>query len=238
MYNFFDNVCGALARVWKKQMDIPMPEFLREREQCGKTWETAAFPLTGWIAGTIITLPAVFIAWLFNIYAGTVVYALGAWTFMVFRDSGRSDGIIAEIFISKFPDGQNQWRAVIPVLLQVIKFALFSVVFLCGNCWHLAMITGGMFLMEAILTLDGGFAPPLLDDSENSRRRMWITAIILGIISIILCRMPALFGIAAFIVIWKIFQNRGEKVNTNFREISFAGAVTGWVLLLAGVLTV
>ena len=67
---------------------------------------------------------------------------------------------------------------------------------------------------------------------------MWITAIILGIISIILCRMPALFGIAAFIVIWKIFQNRGEKVNTDFREISFAGAVTGWVLLLAGVLTV
>jgi hypothetical protein len=238
MKEFLEDISGAFIRVWKKQMDISLPQKFTAFADRGSEYELLMFPLAGWLAGIVLLLPALLIQWLFNDFAGAFVFALCAWLFLTFRDSGRSDAIIAGIIAGKMPGEQIPWRIAVPVFMQIMKFALLMQIFYSGNLWHLPLMIGGMFLLEALLTLNGGFDPPLLDDSPAAVRNMWIITAILGIISLMICRMPAILGTAAFLLIWKIFQSRCDEDGTDLGQISVAGGITLWALLFAGLLSI
>lgn len=229
---------AALTRAWTKQMDIPLPERWSAAGRRGDVREAAAFPVLGWLCGAAAAVPAILTAMVFNRFAGAFVYALTAWILLTFRDSGRSDGMIAALGEEFMPGESLPWNVIVPVALMIGRFALLMLMFQSGNAWHLPLVCAGIFSMEALLTLDGGFQPPLLNDSREARARLWIAVAVLTLISFLLCRVPTALGAAAFAALWLNFQRRGERDGATLAQISLAGGVTGWVLLLAGLLAI
>ncbi len=239
MRKICNTVLTALTGAWKKQMDIPLPRVLRTTSGDAGSLECAAFPVLGWLCGAVAALPGVITGMVFTPFAGALLFALCAWLLLTFRDSGKSDATLAVIIADALPGEAIPWRITVPVLLMIIKFMLLSAIFLCGNAWHLPLVLGAAFTMEALLTLDGDFMPPLLNDEPDSRSNMWIATVTLLFISFLLCRLPSALSALAFALIWKIFQNRTEKNGgTTLAEISLAGGITTWISLIIGALVI
>ena len=239
MKKIFDSVSAALINAWKKQMDIPLPRFLDGFSGDPGNFECAAFPLLGWLCALAAVLPGIFVAAIFTPLAGALVFALCAWVLLTFRDSGKSDAMLANFIAGLLPGEAIPWRMVVPVMLIFIKFILLMAIFRYGNAWHLMLVTGAAFTMETVLTLNGNFLPPLLNDSPESRRNMWITASILLFISFLLCRLPSALTALAFALLWKVFQNRTvSNGGTTLAEVSFAGGITCWISLFIGALVI
>ncbi len=239
MKKIFDTTAAALLGAWKKQMDIPLPRFLRDVSGNPGNMECAAFPLLGWLCGAAAVIPGILTAAILSPVIGAFVYAICAWLLLTFRDSARSDGMIANALARTLPGDAIPWRIAVPVLLTIIKFLLLMAVFRCGNAWHLPLVIGAVFTVETVLTLDGNFLPPLLNDTPESRRNMWITAGILLFISFLFCRLPAALSALSFVIVWRIFQVRTiANGGTTLAEVSFAGGITGWLTLISGVLTI
>ena len=236
MKNLFESIANGLLYAWKKEMNIPLPGKLRERAVEYGDWGCAGFPLLGWLIGLVITLAGVIVQAVFNIYAGALVFAVLTWLLFLYRDSGQCDGAFSAFLTGKLP-GDNV-RNMMPVFLMIVRMAMLVLLFIHGKMWHLPMIIAGVFMLEALLTMNGTFMPPLLDDSPESRRNMWVTAVILAFISFAMCPLATALGIALFMVIWRISQGRSEHEGSDLHQITIAGGAAGWALLLAGVLAI
>ena len=235
MKNFFEKFLGALAAAWEKLIDFPLPGKLQNLVPSEKSteFELASFPLLGWLAGAVISGCAVLVSWIFNTYVGAFIFALLAWLFMTLRDSGRGDGAVTVLVASRLPEDSIPWRIVVPVAAEILKFALLMMIFCRGNAMILAVILGGAFAMEAILAADAEFDPPLLDNSSEAKNKLWIMLGVLGGISFIIDHFTTVVATLVFIVTWRQFAIRAEKNGLNVGQISFAGSVMSWILLIS-----
>ena len=91
--------------------------------------------------------------------AAALVFAVLAWLLFLFRDSGKSDGVFSAMLVSRLPQDNISLQTVIPVMLLLGRMVLLVVLYVRGQMWHLPMVIGAMFTLEAILTMDGDFIP-------------------------------------------------------------------------------
>ena len=57
MHDMLNNWLGAFCRAWERGLNFPLPEKLRKiAVKHGKIQESAAFVLTGWLAGIVIAV--------------------------------------------------------------------------------------------------------------------------------------------------------------------------------------
>ena len=61
---------------------------------------------------------------------------------------------------------------------------------------------------------------------------------ILTFISFALLPLATALSVAAFMVIWNLAQRSSRRYGTDLLQITMAGGVAGWVLLLAGVFAI
>ena len=239
MRNWFDLMWSALARAWDRQLDFPLPERMHRPAADGENpWELAALPVLGWLLGLVATLPGWLAERVFSPGAGALIFALVGFLALTFRDSGRSDGAVAAAVASALPGNELPWRLIVPVMLMIVRFALLLAVFSGGCRWQLPLVFAGIFAGETLLTLDGGFAPPLLPDAPGARRNFWIAAAAVTLISFLCGRLATALGAAAFVAVWQIFQRRAEREGTDLARIGLAGSLIGWVVLLAGLFAI
>ena len=240
MKEWFENLYCALTWAWERQIDLPLPERLRGMSDPdrGGAWRLAAFPLLGWLIGVIAAAPGCAAELLFNRFTGAVLFALAGFLVLTFRDSGRSDGVVSGMLADLLPGKDLPMRLIVPTLLMFVRFALLMLLFMQGNASQLPLTLAGIFAMETLLTLDGGFVPPLLEDDPAARRRFWIVVILVTLGSFLCGRLATALGAAGFAVAWRVFQRKSERDGTDLAQITLAGSITGWILLLAGLLSV
>lgn len=238
MKNLFELIINGLLYAWRKQMSIPLSKKLYQASLERGDWGCAGFPLLGWFSGLVIVFAGVVTEWIFNVYAGALVFSVLAWLLFLFRDSGRSDNVLAALIIGKLPKDNIQLHTAVPIILLLGRMALLVLLYVNGQAWHLPLVIGGVFTLEALLTVDGDFIPPLLDDTPEAKRNMGAVAVILTFISFALLPLVTALSVAAFMVIWNLAQRSSRRYGTDLLQITMAGGVAGWVLLLAGVFAI
>ncbi len=235
MKEFFENWFGAMILAWRKLVDFSLPGKLQKYvplESAG-VFEPAAFPLLGWLAGMLVAVCAFFVTWIFNRYTGAFVFALLGWLIMTLRDSGRGDGMVTGVISSWLPGDSVPWKIVIPVAAEILKFALLMLMFYRGCICGLALVLAGGFAVEAILAVTLELDPPLLDDTPEAKHKLWMMLGVLGGISFVICQFSTLAAVLVFIAVWRLFAVRAEKNILNVSQISFAGSVMSWILLIS-----
>lgn len=235
MKNLFEVIAGSLLYAWRKQMNIPLPRKLYKVSRGGGDWQCAGFPLLGWLLGLLIALAGALTELIFNVYAGALVFAILAWLLLFLRDSGKSDSLFAANIINRLPDSNVPMQTVVPVVLLLGRMILLVLLYVHGEMWHLPLVIGGIFTLEALLTIDGSFMPPLVDDSPESRRNMVSIAVILALVSFVFTPLATALGVTVFLVIRQVAQHKSDGEGSDLMQITLAGSGAGWALLLAGV---
>lgn len=238
MRSLFELLVNGMLYAWRKQMNIPLPSKLMDASGERGDWGCAAFPLLGWLLGMFITLAGLLVAWIFNVYAGAIVFAVLGWLLFLYRDSGRSDAVFGAFMTGKLPGDEIQWKITMPIILMAGRVALLMFLFFHGKMWHLPFVTGGVFTLEALLTMDGNFMPPLLDDTPESRRNMAAMALVMALVSFVLSPMSTAIGTAFFMIIWRLAQRKSDLNGTDLQQITLVGGGAGWGLLLAGIFAI
>jgi hypothetical protein len=125
-----------------------------------------------------------------------------------------------------------------PILTVILKLFLLAVLFFYGSPWFLGCVFAGGAAMEVYLAGMMEVSPPLIDSSEASRKRFWVTVVGIGIISFLISALAASCGALAFVLLWKYAGKLTEQRGITIHGIRGYGAICLWLMLLAGVLTI
>lgn len=239
MREWFLNWGRVLASAWNKQMLLPLPErFRQENSRKLDDREMAAFPLLGGCCALLVFLAALLGQLLFNRLGGALIFALSGWLFWLFHDHGRGDGLIADRLVSFLPGGEIPFRVVIPVFMMIMKFAMLMAIFFYGKGLLFTLVMGGLFAMEALLIKEAGFSPPVIGVSENAVQKFWTVLLILLAVNMPFSALGSAFSALFFAGLWRFSGQWIKREGCSKDDIRCYGAITGWLILLAGILAV
>ena len=239
MYKVFYDVAGAFFRVWHRHFNLPLGQ-KQQAVAAGSSSknEAAAMVACGWLMGIVIALLALGVSAIFNRFCGALVYALLAYGLLLNRDRGCGDGIVAQMISAKLPCDYIPFNVIIPIVAVIFKVALLMLIFLYGRAWYLGMIIAGALAMEASLAGQMRVSPPLIDWGDGAKKRFWLTAAAVLILSFITARLATACGALAFALLWKYAGALTEARGITLYGIKGYSAICIWLMLSAGILTI
>lgn len=240
MKKYINELFSALNFVWDEVFDLPSQMIFKNSPRLGKNnvFILSAFPLLGFLAGMLIALPGVILAAIFNTHAAGVLFAVAAWVFLCFKDSGRGDGWMGNYFFERLRNHENGEfiRNVLTIFPVLLKFAILLFIGLTGKYFFFAAIICGAFTLQAALISSEDCPVKFVSADERAVKVFRWTLVILAIIMFLLCRAAAVGAVAAVCLLYIIFNRIMRQNGFTVAAVSHAGYIAEWVLLVTGLL--
>ena len=227
----FSKAVDALCSAWNELIDIPCP-FVPADNLRDNSLIPAAFPVLGWVTGTVVAFAGFLTAAVFNIYAGSVLFAVLAWCVLTFKDSCCSDTNLC---------GKMKFIPYSGSLIFVpwlLRFVLLLIIGSMGCKWYFALVMAGGFAMQALVATSIECRVSLLPDTPGARKMLITVSVIIAILTFLVCRLETALAVMIFTGLYMFFVKRiGEFDGSEAVErISIYGCITEWALLFAGIL--
>lgn len=229
-----------MSFAWGELFDLPLQFIFREKdaENGRNVFTLAAFPLLGFLVGTLTALFSLLVGKVFNSHAGGIVFALIGWLILCFKDSGRGDSWLGNYFFGKLqnPDNRDFARNILNIFPVLLKFALLLFIGLAGGTFYLALLLAGAFALQAALISSEDCTTEFVPVNDASVIIFRSALVVLGIIGFALCRLGAVGAVAVVCGLYIVYNRKFVREGFSADGVSRAGYVAEWLLLTAGLL--
>ena len=240
MKKHVERLLAAVNFAWDELFDFQIQLIVKNSAPLttDNNFTYSAFPVLGFAVGFAAALVSLMVTGIFNLHAGALVFAVLAWVILCFKDSGRGDCWLANFFLGKVSMNENRdlLRNILNLFPMMIKFLILLFTGLAGNMLYFPVLLATAFALQAALAVCEECEVRFIPEVPAGRNIFYTFLIAAGVISFIISIVQTLAVVAVVAVLFLVFRQKLAASGFDADGINFAGGVTEWSLLAAGLL--
>lgn len=238
-------IIAAFIASWGMISDYTLPKSLIApfRMQIPSTTVLFCFPLCGALAGIAALIPALLASFLFNRFAGALIFTLTGAFLLYFKDSGRGLALLASYISTRlsgappaiaFQRCDSRLSEVLknPVVMLltgisvILVLGMLFALFFCGAGFWFAAVCAADALIQARLCLepDRNTSLPFIRIPRGGEKYLAAGALCLAVVMLII--FPKIAALGAMVVLWVWFWRELPGID-EFRN----GLSPDWITL-------